>query len=441
MITDTIVAIATAMAPGAVAIVRLSGPQCFSIVQTISSIDLANAKGYTIHHGYIMEHEQPVDEVLFSIFRSPHSYTGEDVIEINCHGGMYIARKILSLLLGAGARLALRGEFTQRAFLNGKMDLSQAESVNDLIRATDEVNANSAMRALRGSVKRILAPLLEDLTQIIAQIEVNIDYPEYDDVHQLVQEELLPKVKTWNENLHRLIQTAQKAMLVRDGIDTVIIGRPNVGKSSLLNALLEEDKAIVTDIAGTTRDLVEGDIRIGDLTLHLIDTAGIHTADNQVEAIGMEKTRAVLKKAQLVLLVLDGHEELREEDRQLLEETKSYNRIIVYNKKDLKETPNTLSISAAQGDLSALIQAIEEKYAEGLLSAKSDTFNNERQIALAMQAYHAMEEVQHSLEDGASVDLVTMDLQEAWEALKQINGEAGRENLLDEIFSRFCLGK
>lgn len=441
MITDTIVAIATAMAPGAVAIVRLSGPQCFSIVQTISSIDLTNAKGYTIHHGYIMEHEQPVDEVLFSIFRSPHSYTGEDVIEINCHGGMYIARKILSLLLGAGARLALRGEFTQRAFLNGKMDLSQAESVNDLIRATDEVNANSAMRALRGSVKRILAPLLEDLTQIIAQIEVNIDYPEYDDVHQLVQEELLPKVKTWNENLHQLIQTAQKAMLVRDGIDTVIIGRPNVGKSSLLNALLEEDKAIVTDIAGTTRDLVEGDIRIGDLTLHLIDTAGIHTADNQVEAIGMEKTRAVLKKAQLVLLVLDGHEELREEDRQLLEETKSYNRIIVYNKKDLKETPNTLSISAAQGDLSPLIQAIEEKYAEGVLSAKSDTFNNERQIALAMQAYHAMEEVQHSLEDGASVDLVTMDLQEAWEALKQINGEAGRENLLDEIFSRFCLGK
>ena len=441
MITDTIVAIATAMAPGAVAIVRLSGPQCFSIVQTISSIDLMRAKGYTIHHGYIMENEQPVDEVLFSIFRSPHSYTGEDVIEINCHGGMYIARKILSLLLGAGARLALRGEFTQRAFLNGKMDLSQAESVNDLIRATDEVNANSAMRALRGSVKRILAPLLEDLTQIIAQIEVNIDYPEYDDVHQLVQEELLPKVKTWNENLHQLIQTAQKAMLVRDGIDTVIIGRPNVGKSSLLNALLEEDKAIVTDIAGTTRDLVEGDIRIGDLTLHLIDTAGIHTADNQVEAIGMEKTRAVLKKAQLVLLVLDGHEELREEDRQLLEETKSYNRIIVYNKKDLKETPNTLSISAAQGDLSPLIQAIEEKYAEGVLSAKSDTFNNERQIALAMQAYHAMEEVQHSLEDGASVDLVTMDLQEVWEALKQINGEAGRENLLDEIFSRFCLGK
>ena len=441
MITDTIVAIATAMAPGAVAIVRLSGPQCFSIVQTISSIDLMRAKGYTIHHGYIMENEQPVDEVLFSIFRSPHSYTGEDVIEINCHGGMYIARKILSLLLGAGARLALRGEFTQRAFLNGKMDLSQAESVNDLIRATDEVNANSAMRALRGSVKRILTPLLEDLTQIIAQIEVNIDYPEYDDVHQLVQEELLLKVKTWNENLHQLIQTAQKAMLVRDGIDTVIIGRPNVGKSSLLNALLEEDKAIVTDIAGTTRDLVEGDIRIGDLTLHLIDTAGIHTADNQVEAIGMEKTRAVLKKAQLVLLVLDGHEELREEDRQLLEETKSYNRIIVYNKKDLKETPNTLSISAAQGDLSPLIQAIEEKYAEGVLSAKSDTFNNERQIALAMQAYHAMEEVQHSLEDGASVDLVTMDLQEVWEALKQINGEAGRENLLDEIFSRFCLGK
>ncbi len=210
MITDTIVAIATAMAPGAVAIVRLSGPQCFSIVQTISSIDLMRAKGYTIHHGYIMENEQPVDEVLFSIFRSPHSYTGEDVIEINCHGGMYIARKILSLLLGAGARLALRGEFTQRAFLNGKMDLSQAESVNDLIRATDEVNANSAMRALRGSVKRILTPLLEDLTQIIAQIEVNIDYPEYDDVHQLVQEELLPKVKTWNENLHQLIQTQEK---------------------------------------------------------------------------------------------------------------------------------------------------------------------------------------------------------------------------------------
>ena len=441
MMTDTIAALATASMPGAIAVLRVSGPAAFSIVQAVASVDLTDAEGYTIHHGYIMEDNRAVDEVLFSVFRAPHSYTGEDSIEISCHGGVYIARKILSLLFGAGARPALRGEFTRRAFLNGKIDLVQAESVNDLIQARDEVNAESAIRALRGSVERLLTPFMEELTQIIAQIEVNIDYPEYDDVHQLVQEELLPKVKAWNGRLETIVQAAQKAVLVRRGIDTVIIGRPNVGKSSLLNALLEEDKAIVTNVAGTTRDLVEGDVRVGDLTLHLIDTAGIHTAENPVEAIGIEKSRMVLKKAQLVLLVVDGSQPLTKEDELLLDETKDCNRIVVYNKRDLKETGAAVSISAAQGDIAALEEAIVEKYADGLLSAQSDTFNNERQIALALQAMHAMRQVQESLEEGASVDLVTMDLQDAWEALKQITGEAGREDLLDEIFSRFCLGK
>lgn len=441
MMNDTIAAIATANATGAVSIIRISGEEAILIASELINKDLSKKEGYTITFGTVQEDNEVVDEVLVSIFRAPKSYTGEDVVEIGCHGGLFITRKILSLCLGKGARLARRGEFTERAFLNGKMDLSQAEGVNDLINATDEVNAKSAMHSLKGSVSKILKPLEEDLTQIISNIEVNIDYPEYDDVHQLTEDEILPKVKTWLKDIQKLIDEAKKAVNIREGIDTVILGRPNVGKSSLLNALLEEDKAIVTDIAGTTRDIVEGTVRLDGITLNLIDTAGIHESNDIVEKIGIDKSLQALEKAELVIVVIDGSEALTEEDHKLLEMTKNKNRIVVYNKNDKAIQHDVISISAINGDVEALTNAIKEKYEKELYLASSDTLNNERQIGLAIQAEQSMKNAIRTLEDGMELDLVTIDLENAWTSLKEITGKVGKEDLLDEIFSRFCLGK
>ena len=440
MFNDTIVAIATST-PGAVSIIRISGNDTFDVLSKIFDKDLSQAKGYTIHYGTIFDEEGPVDEVLVSVFRAPRSYTGEDVVEINCHGGTYVTRKILNLCLGNGARLARRGEFTERAFLNGKMDLSEAESVNDLINATDKINAHSAIHSLRGSVQKIIDPLVEDITQIISNIEVNIDYPEYDDVHVLTEEEILPKAKKWIKDIDVIIKKAEEATFIRSGIDTVIVGKPNVGKSSLLNALLEEDKAIVTNIAGTTRDLVEGSVKVGNVTLNLIDTAGIHESEDTIEKIGIEKSREALEKAELVLLVLDSTQDLSKEDKELLELTKDRDRIIIYNKNDEKQIDDVVSISAKNREIDALIQTIEKKYEKEIHSAESDTLNNERQIGLARSARRAMQHAIDALEMGCELDLVTIDLQEAYYALKEITGKTCREDLLDEIFSRFCLGK
>ena len=441
MMNDTIAAIATANATGAVSIIRISGEEAILIASKLINKDLSKKEGYTITFGTVQEENDVVDEVLVSIFRAPKSYTGEDVVEIGCHGGLFITRKILSLCLGKGARLARRGEFTERAFLNGKMDLSQAEGVNDLINATDEVNAKSAMHSLKGSVSKILKPLEEDLTQIISNIEVNIDYPEYDDVHQLTEDEILPKAKAWLKDIQKLIDEAMKAVNIREGIDTVILGRPNVGKSSLLNALLEEDKAIVTDIAGTTRDIVEGTVRLDGITLNLIDTAGIHESNDIVEKIGIDKSLQALEKAELVIVVLDGSEALTDEDHKLLEMTKNKNRIVVYNKNDKAIQHDGISISAINGDVEALTNAMKEKYEKELYLASSDTLNNERQIGLAIQAEQSMKNAIRTLEDGMELDLVTIDLENAWTSLKEITGKVGKEDLLDEIFSRFCLGK
>jgi tRNA modification GTPase len=321
------------------------------------------------------------------------------------------------------------------------MDLSQAEGINDLIFARDEVNARSALHSLKGSVRDILEPLREELVQIIANIEVNIDYPEYEDVHVLTEQEIMPAVRKWQSDLHSLIQQAQDAVFIREGIDTVILGRPNVGKSSLLNALLEEDKAIVTGIAGTTRDIVEGTIRLDGVTLNLIDTAGIHETDDIVEKIGIERSLQALEKAELAIVVLDGSMELTDSDKDLLERTKDKTRIIVYNKKDLKEIPDAVSISAANKDVDALRKKILEIYDTQIIHARQDTLNNERQIGLALQAEEAMQDAQNALEEGMELDLVTIDLQRCYDALMEITGEYTKEGLLDEIFSRFCLGK
>ena len=441
MFQDTIAAIATGDTMSAISVIRISGEDALAIAGKLMKRDFSDVRGYTLKYGTIYDKDEPADEVLVSFFRAPRSYTGEDIVEINCHGGVYLTRKILRLVYGAGARPARPGEFTQRAFLNGKMDLSQAEGINDLIFARDEVNARSALHSLKGSVRDILEPLREELVQIIANIEVNIDYPEYEDVHVLTEEEIMPAVRKWQSDLHSLIQQAQDAVFIREGIDTVILGRPNVGKSSLLNALLEEDKAIVTDIAGTTRDIVEGTIRLDGVTLNLIDTAGIHETDDIVEKIGIERSLQALEKAELAIVVLDGSMELTDSDKDLLERTKDKTRIIVYNKKDLKEIPDAVSISAANKDVDALRKKILEIYDTQIIHARQDTLNNERQIGLALQAEEAMQDAHNALEEGMELDLVTIDLQRCYDALMEITGEYTKEGLLDEIFSRFCLGK
>jgi tRNA modification GTPase len=440
-LTDTIAAIATPLAEGALSVIRISGPEAVAIASGLFDRDLTGARGYTMHYGMIRDNGEDVDEVIISIFRAPHSYTAEDMAEISCHGGVYITRRILALVLGRGARMARRGEFTQRAVLNGRIDLTQAESVDQMIRAFDEVNARSAVHGLKGSVTRLIEPLIDELLQIISQIEVNIDYPEYEDVKQLSDEELLPQSHRWLAQIDAILKKSRQADMIRTGIDTVILGKPNVGKSSLLNALLEEDKAIVTEVAGTTRDLVEGTVRLGDVTLNLIDTAGIHEGADRIEQMGIERSLKAMEKAELILVVLDSSSGVQAEDQRLLDLTAGRNRIVVYNKKDQKQLPGTLQISASHGDIESLIKVIEDKYSGEIQAAREDTLNSERQVGLAQAARNAMADVIAELEKGTQPDLVTIDLQRAYDDLRQIIGTSSREDLLDEMFSRFCLGK
>lgn len=443
MFDSTIAVISTALSQGAISIVRVSGDQAIEIVQKIFSRDIRHVPSHTIHYGYILDDDKEVvDEVLVSVFRGPKTYTTEDIVEINCHGGVYITRKILSLVLSHGATMAKPGEFTQRAFYHGRIDLSQAEAVEDMIEASNDTASHMAIQGIQGSVKKLLEPLIEDILNIIAQIEVNIDYPEYEDVEQLTTEELLPMTKQWLTKLDKILSRAQCGQLAKKGIDTVLIGRPNVGKSSLLNALLEEDKAIVTDIAGTTRDLVEGQIHIGPAQFNLIDTAGLRKSSDAIEQIGIEKTQEKLAQAQLVLLILDGSQPLTKEDEDLLEQTKDKNRLIIYNKKDVtsKKHPDGIWISAQNKEIDALLEAMKDLYQQDVLT-EQPLLSNERQIGLLNQAKQDMLQAKEAMEQGVEPDLVEIDIQAAHDHLKEILGEVHREDLLDTLFSKFCLGK
>lgn len=443
MFDSTIAVISTALSQGAISIVRVSGDQAIEIVQKIFSRDIRHVPSHTIHYGYILDDgKEVVDEVLVSVFRGPKTYTTEDIVEINCHGGVYITRKILSLVLSHGATMAKPGEFTQRAFYHGRIDLSQAEAVEDMIEASNDTASHMAIQGIQGSVKKLLEPLIEDILNIIAQIEVNIDYPEYEDVEQLTTEKLLPMTKQWLTKLDKILSRAQCGQLAKKGIDTVLIGRPNVGKSSLLNALLEEDKAIVTDIAGTTRDLVEGQIHIGPAQFNLIDTAGLRKSSDAIEQIGIEKTQEKLAQAQLVLLILDGSQPLTKEDEDLLEQTKDKNRLIIYNKKDVKSEkhPDGIWISAQNKEIDALLEAMKDLYQQDVLT-EQPLLSNERQIGLLNQAKQDMLQAKEAMEQGVEPDLVEIDIQAAHDHLKEILGEVHREDLLDTLFSKFCLGK
>lgn len=444
MFSDTIAAISTPLQEGAISIVRMSGEDALEIANKVFSKDLAQQKSHTISYGYIQENGQILDEVLVSVFRAPKTYTREDVVEINCHGGIYITRRILELLLANGARMAKPGEFTMRAFYHGRIDLSQAEAVEDMIEATSDIGASLAINGIRGSVRRLLEPLIDDIMDIIANIEVNIDYPEYEDVATLTSQDLLPKTENWLKKLDRILERAQSGQIVKQGIDTVIIGRPNVGKSSLLNALLEEDKAIVTDIAGTTRDIVEGKIRLGSVQLNLIDTAGIREADDEIERIGIQKSEQKLREAQLVLLVLDGSSPLTEEDRRLIALTEDKLRLIVINKADLHtdpiHIPEGISISARNGQIEPLLDALNELYEQNVLKDEP-VLSNERQIGLLKLARTDMIRAKEAMEMQIEPDLIEIDIMAAHDHLKEILGEVSREDLIDTLFSKFCLGK
>ena len=439
MLNDTIVAISTGLVEQAISIIRLSGDEAIEVVDKIFDKDLTKAKSHTITYGFIKDEDDIVDEVLVSVFRAPKSYTMEDIVEINCHGGIYITKRILSLCIANGARLARPGEFTQRAFLNGRIDMSQAEGINDLIKANNHNKASSAIHSLKGSVTRLIDPLCEDLLDIIANIEVNIDYPEYDDVEVLTNQKIRPKVVSFLARIDDIIHKAQNSIIIKNGINTVILGQPNVGKSSLLNAMLQEDKAIVTNVAGTTRDLVEGEVTLNDVTLNLIDTAGIRDTNDIVEKIGIEKSIEALNNAQLVILVCD--DKLDDEDKRLLDMAKDKPCLIVYNKKDLHDVKDGINISAINNDIEELVDAINDMFKEEIIDNKMDTLNNERQIGLAISARKHMLDVLKAIDYNVELDLVSIDLNMAYEDLKEILGHATREDLLDALFSKFCLGK
>lgn len=459
MFIDTIAAIATPLHEGAISIIRLSGIDAIAIADQIFSRNLTKVNSHTVTYGYIIDPDtqRSLDEVLVSVFRAPKTYTREDIVEINCHGGVFVTKQILSLCIAQGAKLAEEGAFTKRAFLNGRIDMTQAEAVMDLIEANDASKSQLALQAIKGSVRSLIDPLKEDLIQMIAQIEVNIDYPEYTDVAQLTQEELLPKAMLWETRLSQLLEESHSGKLIRSGIKTAILGKPNVGKSSLLNALLEEDKAIVTEIAGTTRDIVEGHIRLPDVTLHLIDTAGIRETQDRIEQMGIDKSHQVMREADLLLVVVDASQPLTTEDYQLIELAKEKTHIVVYNKSDLTDSAiNDQSIhdqlisqqidhcvqtSAANGEVHELVDRVIQMFRKHQIAIQQPTFANERHIGLLKQAKGSIQLAIQAMEEGFELDLVVIDIKQAYQCLQDILGESMKKELLDELFSRFCLGK
>ena len=439
---DIICAIATSRLEAAISIIRISGKGCIDFVQSFFTGNL-NKKSQTISYGYIVDGEK-VDEVLISIYRGQHTFTGEEMVEINCHGGVFITNKVLSLCLKKGARMAEHGEFSKRAFLNGRIDLSQAEAISDLITANNDQAAKLALKGIQGNITNFIKDLKEDLIKIITQIEVNIDYPEYEDIEELTAEKLLPGSVSLRKKMDDILDRSKNMHLIKDGISTVIVGKPNVGKSSLLNALLEEDKAIVTDIAGTTRDVVEGSIRLNDIVLNMIDTAGIRETEDKIEHMGVKKSLSLIDQADLVLVVLDGSRSIEAEDKELLERTEGLNRIVLINKSDKGCVIDTegIHISAKENHIDELIQHIKDEFDfSAITNSQAQVLANQRQVQLLEKASQSLNVAIQAMEDGIPTDLIVTDLYDSWENLKEILGEQAKEDLLDELFKRFCIGK
>lgn len=448
---DTICAISTALGVGAISIIRVSGDEAIDIVNKIFDKDLTKKKSHTINYGHIVYNGEIIDEVMVSIMKSPKTFTKEDIVEINSHGGVAVTNKVLEILLLEGARLAEPGEFTKRAFLNGRIDLVEAESIMDLIESKTETSRKLAISGMEGKVSKLVKNIIDNLVKVNANIEVNIDYPEYEDIEIVTKEKIEEMSKYINKELTKLLNESENGKLIKDGINTLILGRPNVGKSSILNKLIEEDKAIVTSVAGTTRDIVEGQIRVNGILLNIIDTAGVRETEDIVEKIGVEKSLSLVNGADLIILVFNNNEKLTDEDKKLLEYTKEKKRIIVINKIDLE---NNLDISNLKNERIVKISALKDSGIESLKNEINDMFNleeinlgdftylsNSRQISLVKKAVEISKNLEDALNNDVPIDLLEIDIKEICEILGEIIGESYDDKLIDTLFSNFCLGK
>ncbi|MDD4069124.1 MAG: tRNA uridine-5-carboxymethylaminomethyl(34) synthesis GTPase MnmE [Candidatus Izemoplasmatales bacterium] len=449
MIFDTIVAKTTANGVSAINLIRVSGTESIEIVNKIfKGKDLTKQKSHTIHYGYIFKEEEQIDEVLVYIYRAPKTFTKEDIIEIACHGGNLIANEIIKLIIANGARLAENGEFTKRAYLNGRLDLTEAESIMDMVNAKNYNQLKIANSQLRGDVLKLVENLQNDVLDIIANIEVNIDYPEYDDVEEMTNDIIIPNIKILKEKIETILRESQTGQIIRDGIKTVIVGKPNVGKSSLLNSLLKEDKAIVTEISGTTRDLIEAELNLDGVILKLIDTAGIRSTEDIVEKIGINKSKKAIEEADLILLVLDQSESLTDTDKELLSITSQKPRIIIGNKIDLGskislENEHIINISVKNNiGLDKLSDEVKRLFIdEKLLNDDFTILSNTRHIGKLEETKKALSQALDSAYDLIPIDMVEIDLRNAWTYLGEITGENSSDDLISTLFSKFCLGK
>ena len=444
---DTICAISTALGKSAINIIRLSGEDSIEIAsKIISGVDIRKKEGGTITHAYVKDGENYIDEILVSVFRAPKSYTGENLVEINTHGGAYVTEKVFDMLISLGARVALPGEFTKRAFINNKMDLTSAEAVMDIVNANTRKSLDLANKALHKDIYNLVHELRENIMDILLQIEVNIDYPEYEDEIEISHEKVKHDTNILINKISDLIDKAEVMRVYKEGIKTVILGKPNVGKSSLLNALLNQNKAIVTNISGTTRDIVEGEINIGGIVLHLLDTAGVRNTDNPIERIGIKKTLEVLEEAELVLLVLDTSSPLDSEDYSLLEMTKDKKRIIIGNKIDLNGRLDIVDIVNVSSITKAGVDELKKKIIQLFIALDMDketevSISSTRHISLLKEALASLKEAYESEKEGLYLDMIEIDFKKAYTSLGLITGEEATSDIVDELFKKFCLGK
>lgn len=444
---DTIAAISTTTGIGAISIIRLSGPESLEIASKVFTKDLTKVETHTIHYGYIKNNNEKIDEVLVSVMKAPKTFTKEDIVEINCHGGIATTNKVLEILLNNGARLAEPGEFTKRAFLNGRIDLLEAEATMDLISSKSDKARKMSLNTLTGETSNLIKDLRSDIVGIISNIEVNIDYPEYEDINKVTNEEIYPKIKELIQEIDNLIVSSEDGKIIKEGITIGIIGKPNVGKSSLLNAILEEEKAIVTDIEGTTRDTIEGTTIINGIACNFIDTAGIRNSDNIVEQIGVNKSKKIIDTCDLVLLVLNNNDIITKEEQELLEQIRNKPHIVIVNKIDLEQKLELneecikISIKEKKG-----LEQIKDKISEIFNLEKIKTqdmtyLSNARSISLLTKANSLLVSSLTNIENNYPIDIVEIDLKESWNTLGEIIGKTYTDELLDEMFQRFCLGK
>jgi len=449
---DTIAAISTALGVGAISIIRVSGEEALSIVNKITKSKKIETYGsHTIHYDFIMDGEKEIDEVLISIMKAPKTFTKEDIVEINCHGGIATTNKVLELLLTKGCRLAEPGEFTKRAFLNGRIDLMEAEGIMDLIESKTEKSRTLALNTVQGKVSKLITNLRQKIIEVLANIEVNIDYPEYEDIEEMTVSLLQTKIGFIEKTIRDILSKSENGKLIKNGITVALVGKPNVGKSSLLNCLLEENKAIVTEIAGTTRDCVEGTINLDGIILNIIDTAGIRQTEDIVESIGVKKSEQVLQSADLVIMLLNNNETLSKEEETLLEIVRKKKNILVINKVDLlakldpsifkEEHPIYISALQDKG-IDQLKNRIKEMFHFDEIEQEDYTYlTNARALSLLRQALEGIQEIKKGVENNMPIDMIEIDLKNVWNLLGNITGETYEEELIDQLFSQFCLGK